>query len=221
MTEHRIDHTIELGRANIVLTVGMLIFLAGFVFFAVLGGLDAVETSSRVLSFGLAAVFAVPLLLLLRALPKLLSPRAILVGPDGLSLRHGKETIVIAWAEIATVGIGYAVPARERPPSTFGPEMMQQRLADAAAEALQISRKRQYALEIFPVRPDIVDRHPRLKPYWKHLPPPVAGLSPLRWQFPLPAVTPIVDQIANALYTLVPRSFFGFFPVPWRGKQPS
>ena len=67
-------------------------------------------------------------------------------------------------------------------------------------------------LELFPSRPDVPARFPRLKPYWKRLPPPAAGLPDWAWRFPLPPVVSIARQIDEAIRLFAPRHRIGWFP---------
>jgi hypothetical protein len=214
---------IGLGRSNAVGTIALLAFLMLIVCASTVGGFTAPNLSSRILCLALAAVFAVPLLVLAVLLRVLIAPRYVIVDGFGLAIAHGTSTVVVAWPDIAAYGIGYAFaePEKVKIPVTVGAatDMLSERLAGVAAEALEVSQQRQVALEIFPTGLDAVNRYPRLKPYWKELPPPSAGLAPMRWQFPLPPVIPIAQQIANALFAWSPPRWTGWFPVSWRGKK--
>ena len=214
---------IGLGRSNAVVTICLLAFLVIIVGGAVRGGIGAEEQSSRILAFGLAAVFAVPLVMLLVALPRFFAPRYVLVNQAGLGIRHGRQTVTVAWTDILAYGIGYALaePEKAKIPTSLeqAQDMVKDRVTAAAMEALQVSGKRQLALEIFPAAPHLVDRYPRLRPYWKPQPPPGPGLPPVRWRFGLPPVVSISEQIAGALYAWSPQRWAGWIHRPWQGSR--
>jgi hypothetical protein len=213
---------IGLGRSNAVVTICVLIFLVVIVGASVKGGIGSTG-STRYLSFFIAVLFAIPLLLAIRALPKLLAPRWVIVDRAGLAIQHGKKTVVVGWPDILAVGIGYALAEPEKtkiPVSIDGAtELVAEKLSGLAAEALQISGKRQIALEIYPARPDAVNAYPRLRPYWKPQPPPAPTLPGMQWHFPLPPVAGIAEQVAAALYAWSPPRWAGWTPRPWVGKK--
>jgi len=221
---------IGLGRSNVVLAIGMLAFFTVAVVICVRGALDAENTESSILVWFFAALFAGPLVMVVIGLPRMLAPRYVLVNPAGLGIQHGRRTVMVAWPDIAAYGIGYAIAEAERPkmPTSLdqAKEMVADRITAATMEALQISAKRQIALEIFPAAPHLVDRYPKLRPYWKPQPPPPPGmppsaLPPMRWRFGLPPVVSISEQIAGALYAWSPPRWTGWIGRPWqagRGK---
>jgi hypothetical protein len=201
----------------------LLAFLAFVIGASASGGMTADTPSSRYLDFGLAIVFAIPLVMLIRAAPKFFAPRFVLVDASGLGIRHGRETVLVPWPEIHALAIGFAVAEAEKTtiPTSADEvaEFVSDRLAAAASEALHVSKKRQLALEIFPTRPDAVERYPKLKPYWQPLNPPVNGLPPARWRFALPPVVSISQQIASALVAWSPQRWAGWLSRPWTGAR--
>jgi hypothetical protein len=60
---------VGLGHSNVVVTVAMLAFLGIVVGVAAYGAATADDSSARVLGFGIAGLFAIPLVMLLFALP--------------------------------------------------------------------------------------------------------------------------------------------------------
>jgi hypothetical protein len=214
---------VGLGRSNAVVTVLLLGFLGWVVWAGAHGAWTSTETSARVLGVGFAVAFAIPLVMLLRFLPRFLSPRYVVVDEAGVAIQQGKQTVVVAWHEVTAIGIGYEIepPTSGKIPNSLGglTDAAKGYLADQVSEALQISGKRRLVLEIFPVRPDAVDLVPRLKPYWKSLPPPAAGLPEWGWRFPLPPVVSIAQQIAGGLRSRAPRHWLGWFERPWSATK--
>jgi hypothetical protein len=200
----------------VVIPLAVLAFLCWIVWAGAHGGWTATESSARYIGYGVAVVFGVPLVMLLWALPRFLSPRAVIVDGHGIAISHGRERVAIGWPDLHAVGIGY-----ERTPDEAAKlptnadeikEAIKEYVVDEASEALHISAKRRLVLELFPSRPDAPARFPRLKPYWKRLPPPAAGLGEWAWRFPLPPVLPIARQIDDAIRTFAPRHRLGLFP---------
>ena len=209
---------VGLGRSNVVVALAVLGFLGWIVWAGGHGAYTADSTSARVLGYGIAALFAVPLVMMLRALPRFLSPRQVIVDAESLRIQHGREQVVLPWSELAAVGIGYQrAPDEPAPMPTTedeAKEAVQDFLSERAHEALQVSGKRRIALEIFPVRPEAVDAFPRLKPYWQRQPP-AAGLPALWWRFPLPPVDSIARQIATGIQATRPDRWVGWQPRDW------
>lgn len=105
---------VGLGRSNGVIALAVLGFLGWIVWAGARGGWHAGESSLRYLGFGVAAVFVIPLLMMLWALPAFLSPRYVLFDAHGVRIRHGRREAVVAWADLAGVGIAYQRAAEER-----------------------------------------------------------------------------------------------------------
>jgi hypothetical protein len=213
--------TVSLGRSNAVVAFAVLGFLGVVVGAAGYGAATADDSSARVLGFGFAAVFAIPLVMMLFALPRFLSPRYVIVDTGGLRIQHGRQQVALPWQQVVAVGIGYeqATPAPATVPTSVDglQDALRDRLADQAAEVLQVSGKRRIALEIYPARPDAGQWFPKLQPYWKALAPPVAGVPPYGWRFPLPPVVSIAQAIDRGLWTYQPQRRLGWYPRPWSG----
>jgi hypothetical protein len=211
--------TIGLGRANRAVTVCLLIFLVAVVGAGISGGARS-EGSSRLLGFGIAALFAIPLVMLVFALPRFFAQRNLVQNPAGVGIQHGRLTVQIAWPDIVAYGIGYAVaqPQPAKVPTSLeqAQDMLKERLADAAMQALQVAGPVQLYLEIYPVAPQLVDRYPKLRPYVKPQPQPVnPGLPPVRWRLSLPPSIPLGEHVARALYAWSPQRWAGYLSRPW------
>jgi hypothetical protein len=210
---------VGLGRSNIVVALAVLAFLCWVVWAGAHGAWTSDNTSAKVIGYGVAGAFAVALVMLLVALPRLVSPRYVVVDAFGLRIQHGRREVLLPWPELLAVGVGYQqAPAEKVKVPTSAEELQdaaKEYLAGKASEALQVSGKRRLALEIYPARPDAVERYPKLKPYWQAQPPPAHGLPPWHWRFPLPPVVSIAQAISSGLYGFAPRHFLGWIPRPW------
>jgi membrane protein YdbS with pleckstrin-like domain len=211
---------VGLGRSNVVAALAVLAFLCWIIWAGAHGGWTATEKSARVLGFAIAGVFAVPLVMMLWALPRFLRPRYIVVDQDGLGITHGRQRVTVPWSSVLAVGIGYEQAPAERPhrPTTVDElkDAAKDYLTDRASEALQISGKRRIVLEIYPTHPGAVGQVPRLRPYWTEQPPPAAGLPAQAWRFPLPPVVSIGEAVARAVHGVAPQRWLGWFPRPPR-----
>jgi hypothetical protein len=211
---------VGLGRSNAVVTVCVLAFLCLVVGTAAKGALTSTG-SARVLGAGIGLVFAVPLVMMLWALPKFLARRYVVLDVVGLHIQHGRREVVVPWSDVYAVGLGYEQAAAERaaiPTSVDDLKgIVKDYTVDKVSEALEVSDKRRIALEIMPARPDVAQRYPKLKPYWKHQPPPWAGLPPEQWRFPLPPVVAIAQEVERGVRTFQPRRWLGWYPRPWSG----
>jgi hypothetical protein len=210
---------VGLGRSNAVVALSVLVFLVLVVGTSGYGAYTTHDQSARVLGYGIGAVFAAPLVMMLIRLPRLLSRRYVILDPVGLHIQQGREEVVLPWPEIVAVGIGYgnAPAAREKIPTSVDDikDLVKDFLVDRSKEALQISENRKLALEIYPVDPNAEGRYPRLKPYWRYEVPPIAGLPDRQWRFPLPPVVSIGQAIEHGARTWQPQRWVGWFPRPW------
>jgi hypothetical protein len=219
---------VGLGRSNAVVTVAMLAFLGLIVGYAAFGAANASDSSARILGFGFAGLFGIPLVMLLFALPRFLSPRYVILDATGLHIQHGREKVTVAWPDVVAVGFGYEHPDDKKfelPTSledakdmVTGKSLVVGYLSDKAAEALQVSGKRRIALEIYPARLDAVHHIPKLAAYWTALAPPVEGVPSVGWRFPLPPVVAIAKEIDHGVHAFQPERRLGWYPRPWSGK---
>jgi hypothetical protein len=211
---------VGLGRSNAVVTLCVLAFLCLVVGTAAKGAITSTG-SARVLGAGIAVVFAVPLVMMLRAIPRFLARRYVVLDAMGLHVLHGKEAVSLPWPEVFAVGLGYeqAPAAKQSLPTSVEDVkgIVKDYTVDKVSEALQVSDKRRIVLEIIPARPDAPERYRKLKPYWKHQPPPWAGLPPQQWAFPLPPVVSIAHDVERGVRTFQPQRWLGWYPRPWSG----
>jgi hypothetical protein len=212
---------VGLGRSNAVVTLAMLVFLGLIVGYATYGGINTDDSSARYISFGLAGLFAIPLAMLLFALPRFLSPRYVVFDATGLHIQHGREQVTVPWPDVVALGIGYEQAEAERPKTPTSvdglKELITGYLTDKVSEPLQVSDKRRIALEIYPVRLDAVHQFPKLAQYWIALPPPVEGVPSVGWRFPLPPVVSIAEEIDRGAHAFQPDRRLGWYPRPWSG----
>lgn len=211
---------VGLGRGNAVITACVLVFLCLVVGASAKGAVTSTG-SARVLGAAIGLVFAVPLVMMLLALPKFLARRYVVLDPVGLRIQHGRDEVVVPWPEVYAVGLGYQqAPAGKRSLPTSLDDVkgiVKDYTVDKVSDALQVSGERRIVLEIMPGRPDAEQRYRKLKPYWKHQPPPWAGLPPFQWSFPLPPVASIAHEVERGIRTFQPQRWLGWYPRPWSG----
>jgi hypothetical protein len=207
---------ISLGRPTsifvVVYAIGSLLAVAG----GIRGGLHSTG-SSRVLAFGIAALFTAPLVIFLMGMPRCFGSWQVLVDSTGLTIQPGHRSQVLPWQDIASVGISYAIAqeaqsaqvALDPLEAVRGPISAQ--LTAAAMQATQASRRRQLALEIYPAGPGVLARYPRMQPYVQEQFTPGAAF----WRFPLPPAVAIAQQLSSALYAWSPQRWFGWVRRPW------
>ncbi|GIH20833.1 hypothetical protein Raf01_90050 [Rugosimonospora africana] len=213
---------VGLGRSNGSVVVLVLAFLLIVIFAGGYGGWTSTQTSARVIGFGVAAGFMVPLVMMVVRLPRLLRPRWVVLDAVGLRIQHGPEEVVVPWPEIVGFGLGYEVPPAER----FAVPLSKDDVADLAKdylagrvqEALQVSDKRRIALEIYPWHPAAEQYYRKLAPYWKRDVPPVAGLPDFLWRFPMPPVVSIGQAVEQGARVVAPQRWLGWFQRPWSGS---
>jgi hypothetical protein len=213
---------VGLGRSNASVVVLVLAFLLVMVGVGGYGGWTSTQVSARVIGFGVAVLFMVPLVMLVVRLPRLLRPRWVVLDASGLRIQHGREEVVVPWPEIVAFGLGYQVPPAKRltvPLSSDDvKDMAQEYLAGRVREALQVSDARRIALEIYPWHPAAERHYRRLAPYWKRDVPPVAGLPDFLWRFPLPPVVSIGQAVERGARVVAPQRWLGWFARPWSGS---
>jgi hypothetical protein len=212
---------VGLGRGNIAATLIMLAFLTGIVVICAVKAVGS-DGSSRAILFLLAGVFAVPLVLTLVLLPRMVAPRDVVFDGSGLHIRHGNRIQTIAWPLIAALAIGfeYKEQEKQRIPFTLdqAKDVISERASAAVLDLLHLGEQRKFALEIYPSRPDAVEFAPKLRPYWKPQVPPAPGLPPIGWRVALPPVMSIADQIGRGVFTVAPQRWVGFVPRQWPGR---
>lgn len=216
---------VRMGRGNAASFIVLLGFLTVLVGIAAVSSARSDDSSAKVLGFGTAALLAIPLVVLVVRAPRFLSPASIAYDTYGMHLRLGGRQHSVAWPLIAGVAIGYAYQQPENahkplPLTSDGlKDMITDKATGAVMEALQLSDRRQFALELYPSRPDATMMLPGLKPYWTQLPPTAPGLPPFGWRIQLPPVMAIADQVGRATHAAAANRWVGFVPRPWVGKS--
>jgi hypothetical protein len=212
---------VGLGRGNIAATLIVLAFLAAIVAISAVSAIGS-DGSSRILGFGLAGLFAVPLVMMFVLLPRLVAPRDVVFDGAGLHIRQGGRVHTIAWPLIAGLAIGfeYKQEEKERIPFTLdqAKEVISERTSAAVLDLLHLGDQRKFALEIYPSRPDAVEFAPKLRGYWKQQVPPAPGLPAAGWRYMLPPVVSIADQVGRGVFAVAPQRWVGFVPRQWPGR---
>lgn len=211
---------VGLGMSNAVVFILMLGVVGALAVTGIYTGATSTG-SARVFGIGFGALFAIPLVMLIIGLPRMLAPRHVMFEAAGVSILHGKRKVTVPWNDLVAVGIGYEeAPAKEwKTPLT--PNQLQDLAKDHAVgkvqELLQLEGKRRYALEIYPARRTATEDYKLLKPYWKEQAPPAQGLPDVLWRFPLPPVDSIALKIGGGAQAVAPRHWLGWVPRPWSG----
>jgi hypothetical protein len=210
---------VGLGRSNVVLALGMVVFLGWITFVSIKG---SIEEPDAPLGYVIGGLFGFVLIFLLIRLPVFLRGRSLEFDAEGLRFWHGAQHVLIRWDDVVAVGIAYEQPPEETPklhvPSSVEDEVkgrVADFLNDQAHEVLQISNKRRIALEIFPRQLAAVQAYPRLKPYWQTWTPPQGGLPPAGWRLPLPPVVTIAQEIGRGAQAFQPNRWLGWYAKPW------
>jgi hypothetical protein len=202
---------VDIGRGSrIVILIGVPL---GALLSAcsVYAALDARDRATAVIGYSFAAFFAVPVLISLAGLRRLLRPRGLAFDGRGVHYWEGGSWTLLGWEDIAAVGIGY-----EQPPEWM-PLRLGQRLGNEMLDALKIERRRRIAVEIFPAHLGAIDRHPRLTRFRREQQAPDAKLSPVRWRFPLPPAPGLAARVGQGVEAFQPARWLGWFARPWRG----
>ena len=214
---------VDLGRAGIVAAVlgvvliGGLAGLSDFLAVSAYATLDSTPVTVTVIVSCLALLFTVPFVLILVALPAILRPRGFIFDARGVHHWQGKSWMLLPWEEVAATGIGYTQPPNVPGLSLSIQDAIIGYTEDKIKDALKLDGKRSIAFEIFPVRPEIMERYPLLAGYRREMPPPFAGLSAVRWRVPLPPVIGVARRISHGAQTFQPQRWLGWFARPWRG----
>ncbi|NHD18774.1 MULTISPECIES: hypothetical protein [unclassified Actinopolyspora] len=125
-----------------------------------------------------------------------LSGRGFLLDSRGLYPRTNGEVFAVPWEEVTAVGIGALRPVENR------------RL---------VHPERRRALELFPADPLFPERHPELERWRVEEPPPMQGLSGVRYRFHLPALSRLPKQLERGVQSAAPRAWVG----QYRRRLPS
>jgi hypothetical protein len=209
--------TVDIGRASILAIVMAVVVLGGLAAAGLYAALDTRDSTERAIGFGVAILFASPVVLMLAVLPKLRRPRGLAFDRDGVHYWQGSTSLLLAWHEVAAIGIGYEQPPELPSLSLSLEDAVKGYVADKLKDALKIDGKRRVAVEIFPADPQAVQRYPILARYRREQQPPAAGLSPVRWRLPLPPVLGVARGVERGMRSFQQQRWLGWFARPWSG----
>jgi hypothetical protein len=199
---------VDIGRGSLIavlISVPLLTLLSGACVYA---ALDAADRGTAVIGYCFAAFFAAPVLIALVRLSRLLRPRGLAFDGRGVHYWEGSSWTLVAWEDIAGIGIGY-----EEPPEFTARE----RLANELLDQLKLERRRAIAVEIFPADPKSIERQPALARFRREQQAPAANLPSVRWRFPLPPAPGLTAKVGQGVETFQPARWLGWFARPWRG----
>jgi hypothetical protein len=187
---------------------------AGCVYAAV----DAQDTGTRVIGIVFAVLFSIPVWLVGLLLANgILQPNGIAFDSRGVHYWRGNSAGLVAWEDIAAVGVGYEQPPHLPNIPTSIDGAIKDFLADKIKDTVRLKDLRKVALEIYPRTEEISSQHPDLTRYWRPYPAQFEGLLPVRWRLPLPPLTGVARTVSRALRTYQPARSVGWFKRPWSG----
>lgn len=206
---------VDIGRANIIALVLAILIFGGLVWAGVYAAINNQDTRERIIGAVFAVFFAIPFLLVLRGARRVMKPSGLVFDARGIHYWQGTSTTMVAWEEIAAVGIGY-----EQPPSMPSlpaslEDAVKGYVQDKVKDALKVDGKRRIAVEIFPFLPERVDGYPALARFKRTYQAPAAGLPSVRWRMPLPPVYGVAHSITRGAQTFQPQRWLGWFARPW------
>lgn len=212
---------VGLGRSNLTVVIAMILFLGGITGVSIYG---SIKDPGAPLGYAIGGLFGLVLLFFLAKVPTFVKPRAFEFGPDGFRFWHGNDAEYIPWSEISAIGVGYESKPDDPPPAFRAPgsiedevkDRIKEYAAEQANEMLHVSDKRRIGLEIYPIAPDLLARHPRLKPYVKPLAPPGSRSSQsAAWRLPLPPVVAIAQEAGRGAQAFAPTRWLGWYARRW------
>jgi len=178
---------------------------------AVYAALDAEDNVTRGIGFFFAVFFAVPALMMMVGLPKLIRPRGLVFDAHGVHYWQGTSSTLVPWDELAAVGISYEEPPK-LPVVSAG-----EYVAGKILESAKLD-KRRVAVEIFPKDPQSVARYRILAGYRREQSAPSAALPTLRWRVPIPPLSGLAANIEKGVQTFRQQAWVGWFARPWGGR---
>jgi len=196
---------IDIGKGSVKTILVALPLLIAVCVASVGAAVDAPDRATTMVGIFFSSVFGLLLLFVLRAIPRFVEPRGVVLDARGLHFWRRSEWDLLPWSEVAAIGIGY--DRARRPPVV----RLSRYLAEQALSALKVEQRRHIAIEIFPKAPATLDSHPGLARYRREQPPPRDGLPFLHWRVPLPPMGGAGDKIDQAVQALRPGLRLGWF----------
>lgn len=211
---------VDIGRAGIVAILAGLVLvtvmIAGFVYAAV----DSDDAAVTIVGYCFAAIFGILWAMIVVRLPVLLQRRGLVFDERGVHYWHGESWSVLAWEDVAAVGIGYEQPPDLPKIPTSIEGAIKDVLEDRIKDVLKLDGKRRVAVEIFPVTLESMQGHTALARYRREYPAPLEGLPSVRWRIALPPVIGVARGIGRGVESFQPQRWLGWFARPWRGALP-
>jgi hypothetical protein len=199
---------VDIGRGSLIavlILIPICTLLSGACVYV---ALDAPDRGTAVIGSCFAAFFGAPVLIALVTLRKLLRPRGLAFDGRGVHYWEGSSWTLVAWQDIAGIGIGY-----EEPPEFTA----RQHLANQLLDQLKIERRRKIAVEIFPADPKSIERQPSLMRYRRDQKAPTEKLPSVRWRLLLPPAPGLTAKVTQGVESFQPARWLGWFARPWRG----
>jgi len=200
---------IRRGRiVGIVLALALFGGLGAFFGWAAIAYRD--DATTRTTGWIVAALCLLPIVRLIVVRKRLLMSMGLAFDGRGLHYWIGAERGLLAWPQIAAIGIGYEAPPHI--PSTSVEQLAAEFIADQI-----IKDRRRVALEIFPADPGLVAATRALLAYRVVTEAPWPDVPGERWRILLPARPGMPKTIAGAAQQYASRQWRGWFRRPWTG----
>lgn len=186
------------GRVRALwLTAGIFIGLAGL--FAAIGITNWHDPGVAAVAGVFLLLCLLPIRWTLRLRRAMSEPGGFAFGPSGLRYWEGAESGLLAWEEVAALGIGYEVaPMRG---------IVRRLLRD----------KQRVAFEVFAVDPADLRRTPALQRYLVTQPAPWPEVAAEHLRVPLPPFARLPAKLTRAARGAAPQLWRGWFRRPWTG----
>jgi hypothetical protein len=180
---------------------------------SVKAAIDGKDEATTTIGYAFAAFFALPALLTLLNLKKLLRSRGLAFDARGVHYWEGDSWAHFDWKEVAGVGIGFEEPPKV--PTIRPGQILANKLLDAA----KVERRRHISVEIFPKDPKIIERQVILSRYRRALDAPAAQLPSVRCRFPLPGATQLAPLVNQGVERFQRELWLGWFARPFGSWQ--
>lgn len=134
MVEAGRSERVAIARWSVPIAVGLVVVTGVIVAGWIVALLGASGTKERVTLGVLTALFALPFLLVVRRVPRMLVGMGVEVDAEGLRPFDGRRSTLIPWSDVAGVGFGFDMVSRHgiRRPSAAAFEIYLRHADDAA-----------------------------------------------------------------------------------------
>ena len=179
---------VVIARWSVPMTIGLVAVTGGILAGWLVAFLGASGVKEGVTLGVLAALLALPFLVVVRRVPPMLRGMGIEVGDEGVGPFDGRHSTLIPWADIAGVGFGSDMVSRYGTKRPSAP-----------------------AFEIYLRHTDAAARYPGLRSDWRPVRPPAEDLSAGCFSYRLSASATTAEQLEAAVRRHQPDLWRGPF----------